>query len=80
MTVSLLSPGGYPKPPYSSFAGKPATTGDNKVWTQNFSVLGPGGYPKALYGSFGGRVPSPVGTSSHTVLFIANMGRLMGNR
>jgi hypothetical protein len=45
---SVLGPGGYPRPPYGAFAGKPA--GHPRVTT-----LSPGGYPKALYASFTGK-------------------------
>lgn len=55
--VSVLGPGGYPKAPYGSFAGKIAATGGSKVYTQTFSVLGPGGYPRPPYGSFAGKTP-----------------------
>ena len=57
MTVLVHGPGAYPKPPYGSFAGKPATSGDSKSFVQNFTSLSPGGYPKSLYGNFAGKNP-----------------------
>ncbi len=55
--VSVLGPGGYPRAPYGSFAGKPASSG-GRVYTQTFSVLGPGGYPRPPYASFAGKTPA----------------------
>jgi hypothetical protein len=52
--VSILGPGGYPKAPYASFAGKPGTT------KPVVSVLGPGGYPRPPYGSFAGKSAAMV--------------------
>ena len=64
MTVTVLGPGGYSRPPYASFAGKPFSSGDHKSFVQNFSVLGPGGYPKELYGSFAGKTAQEESTVS----------------
>jgi hypothetical protein len=54
---SVLGPGGYPRPPYGSFAGKIAAI-PGRTFTQTFSVLGPGAYPRPPYGSFAGKVAS----------------------
>lgn len=51
--VSILGPSGYPKEPYGSFAGKPASAGKGLV-----SVLGPQGVPRPPYASFAGKVAS----------------------
>jgi hypothetical protein len=48
MTVySVLGPGGVPRPPLGSFAGK-----GSKTFAELYSVLSPGGYPKEPYSSF----------------------------
>jgi hypothetical protein len=52
VTVSVLGPGGYPRPPYGSFAGK------GRQFTEVFTVLGPQGVPRPPYGSFAGKVTS----------------------
>lgn len=62
---SVLGPGGYPRPPYGSFAGKIAATGGSKVYTQTFSVLGPGGYPRPPYSSARFATKIPAVTSAH---------------
>jgi hypothetical protein len=77
--VSRLGPGAYPRPPYGSFAGKPASSTDSKSFVQNFSVLGPGGYPRPPYASFAGRAPvAAVTLSAHPTPFSAfqNFGRM----
>lgn len=51
---TVLGPRG-PRPPYGSFAGKPASGVDSKSYTQRFTVLGPRG-PMPPYGSFAGKV------------------------
>ena len=71
--VSVLSPGGYPKAPYGSFTGKPASGGKSGF----FSVLGPGGYPRPPYGNFSGKTAGPVTTVVHDHPFLATVGRLM---
>ena len=67
--ATILGPGGYPKPLYGSFAGKPA------AMSGHFTVLGPGGYPEPPYASFAGKTPT-TGTAIHANPFIATMGRL----
>lgn len=55
--VSRLGPGGYPRPPYGSFAGKNSSP---RPYIEPISVLGPGGYPRPPYGSFNkGPTPPP---------------------
>lgn len=54
--TTVLGPGGYSRPPYGSFAGKPPSSG--RVYTQQFTVLGPNGYSRPPYGSFAGRTPA----------------------
>jgi hypothetical protein len=50
--ITVLGPGGYPKPRYGSFAGRVPSV------PRIVSVLGPGGYPRPPYGSFAGKAPS----------------------
>jgi hypothetical protein len=57
-TYTVLGPGGYSRPPYASFSGKPF----NRVGGP-FSVLGPHGYSRPPYASFAGKVASSVGPS-----------------
>lgn len=58
-TVSVLGPGGYSRPPYGSFAGKPTSTSGPKG-TGDFTVLGPSGLPRPPYAGFGGKTAAPV--------------------
>ena len=55
--VTVLGPGGYPRPPYASFAGKVFV----KPYTRTFTVLSPGGYPRPPYGDFGQKFPKSTG-------------------
>lgn len=72
MTYTILSPRG-PKPPYGSFAGKPASGG--RAYTQTFTILGPRG-PQPPHGSFAGKVPGVV-TQPRSHPFFATHGQLM---
>jgi len=67
MTVTVLGPGGYSRPPWGSFAGKPAASTASKSYTQPFTVLGPGGYPRPPWGIFAGK--SGGGGKSFTQVF-----------
>lgn len=78
-TVTVLGPGGYPRPPYGSFAGKPAAAGDSKSYTQQFSVLGPGGYPRPPYASFSGKQPAKAAAGLHAPHFFSTMGMCIGS-
>lgn len=76
---SVLGPGGYPRPPYGDFGGKPAGSGGSKAYTQTFSVLGPGGYPRPPYGSFAGKTPAPAGDGLPPARpMMVVVGRMMG--
>lgn len=59
MTTTRLGPGGYSRPPYGSFAGKPQVA-DSKAFSRNFTVLGLGGYSRPLWASFAGRLPAAI--------------------
>lgn len=65
MTKTVLGPGGYPRPPYGSFAGKPASGGRSG----HFTVLGPGGYSRPPYGSFAGKPGGGGGSKVYTQQF-----------
>lgn len=69
-TVSVLGPGGYPKAPYGSYAGKPVPP------SVRYSVLGPGGYPRPPYASFAGKTPAAT-TQIHFTKFFADVGAMM---
>lgn len=75
---SVLGPLALPKAPYGSFAGKPASSGGGRTYTQTFSVLGPLALPKMPYGSFAGKPTSNVTSVPRTHPFFATMGQLTG--
>lgn len=60
MTTTRPGPGGYSRPPYGSFAGKPQSSADSRTFVRNFTVLGLGGYSRPLWASFAGRLPAAV--------------------
>lgn len=76
MTYTVLGPNGFSRPPYGSFAGKPASSG--RAYTQPFTVLGPNGYSRPPYASFTGKpasAPSVAKPRNHP--YFATHGQLM---
>lgn len=73
--VTVLGPGGAPmRPPYGSFAGKPASGGRSG----NFTVMGPAGAPmRPPWASFAGK-PASSGAAviPHNLHFFSQMGAL----
>ena len=76
MPVTVLGPGGYPRRPYGSFAGKTAFVALKGLVT----VLGPGGYPRPPYASFAGKTPAVVIVADGTKHrgFTQNVGKMVG--
>lgn len=68
--TTVLGPGGYPRPAYGNFSGKPTS-----VVAPRFTVLGLGGYPRPPWASFAGKPATKSGSEDVAAFFRHRFGR-----